>query len=74
MPAARPQEHDLVALLVDIPEHDLSAGDTGAVVHCYPQAEAFEVEFLDAGGKTKAVATLEGHQILKLNWAPVNIP
>jgi hypothetical protein len=71
MATALPKEHDIVALLVDLPDHHLSAGDTGAVVHCYRQAEAFEVEFLDASGKPKAVVTLKANQILKLNWSPV---
>ena len=69
MPAARPKEHDLVVLLVDLPDSNLAAVDTGAVVHCYEKADAFEVEFLDAAGKPKAVVTVEAEQILKLNWA-----
>ena len=71
MPALPPKEHDVVALLVDLPDLNLSAGDTGAVVHCYHQGNDFEVEFLDAAGRTKSVATLKGDQILKLNWTPV---
>jgi hypothetical protein len=70
MAKALPKEHDIVALLVDLPNMKLSAGDTGAVVHCYRQGDAFEVEFLDAEGKPKALATLKANQILKLNWAP----
>jgi hypothetical protein len=70
MPAAKPREHDVVALLVDLPDYALAAGDTGAVVHVYPQGNAYEVEFLDPNGKTRVVATLEAHQLLKLNLAP----
>ena len=69
MPAARPKEHDVVALLVDLPDHSLAAGDTGAVVHCYDKADAFEVEFVDATGKPKAIVTVEAKHVLKLNWA-----
>ncbi len=62
------REHDIVAILADAPDLGLSAGDTGAVVHCYPQGSAYEVEFVEVTGRTKAVVTLEARQLLKLNW------
>jgi hypothetical protein len=74
MAARKPSEHDVVALLVDAPDHGLSAGDTGTVIHCYKNAEAYEVEFLDASGRTRAIATLEASQLLKLNLSPVAAP
>ena len=70
MPAIRPREHDVVALLVDLPQYNLAAGDTGAVVHVYSQVEAYEVEFMDLQGRTKAVVTLEPQQLLRLNLTP----
>ena len=71
MPATLPQEHDIVALLVDRPDLGLSAGDTGTVVHGYANRQAFEVEFMDESGITKAVSTVLADQILKLNWVAV---
>ena len=65
-------ELDLVALTRDIPEHGLQSGDVGAVVHCYEDGAALEVEFVTAAGGTIAVLTLgsadvrpmQGKQIL----------
>jgi hypothetical protein len=51
-------ELDMVALTRDLPEHNLVTGDVGAVVHCYSEGKAFEVEFVTAAGKTVAVVTL----------------
>lgn len=39
------QELDTIVLTHDIPEHGLKHGDIGAVVHCYKDDTAFEVEF-----------------------------
>ena len=39
------REHDMVALTRDVPEIGLKAGAMGAVVHIYPRAVAYEVEF-----------------------------
>jgi len=64
------QEHDLVALTQNRPEPDLHAGDVGAVpMHrdCYPDAAAFEVEFVDDHGRTKCVATIPAAEVMKLN-------
>jgi hypothetical protein len=71
MPAKIPVEHDIVALLVDLPSEGLAVGDTGTVVHCYPNNRAYEVEFMDDAGRTKAIATVEASQVLKLNWVAV---
>ncbi len=51
-------ELDLVVLTHDRAEHDLQRGDVGAVVHRYGDGQAFEVEFVTAGGTTVAVLTL----------------
>ena len=61
------KEHDVVTVTVDVPAHGLSAGDVGAIVHCYPDQNAYEVDFLDDQGRSKGVATLSGSQLLRLN-------
>ena len=52
------RELDTVVLTHDVPEHGLKKGDVGAVVHCYADHTAFEVEFVTAEGKTIAVLTV----------------
>ena len=49
---------DTVVLTRDIPDHGLKRGDVGAVVHCYADGEAWEVEFVTAEGVSVAVLTL----------------
>ena len=49
---------DIVALTHDIAENGLKQGDIGAVVHCYKDETAFEVEFVSVDGKTIALLTL----------------
>jgi len=71
VPSETLREFDVVALLQDMPANQLSAGDVGAIVHCYGTGNAYEVEFLDAAGKTRAVVTVEARQLLKLNGASV---
>jgi len=61
------QEADIVVLKRDFPEYGLKEGDIGAVVHCYREAAAFEVEFVTAQGDTVALLTLRlvlGQEIL----------
>lgn len=52
------RELETVVLRHNVPEHGLKKGDVGAVVHCYADRAAFEVEFVTAEGKTVAVLTL----------------
>jgi hypothetical protein len=52
------KELSLVVLTHSIPDHSLVAGDVGTVVHVYPEAKAYEVEFMTGAGKTIAVLTL----------------
>lgn len=52
------RELEAVVLTHDIEEHGLKQGDIGAVVHCYSDGAAFEVEFVTAEGKTVALLTL----------------
>lgn len=56
-------EHDAVVLTAPIVEHGLQAGDAGAVVHAYPEAQAFEVEFTAGDGSTVAVVTVEANGV-----------
>jgi hypothetical protein len=57
------QELDVVSLTRDIPEENLKKGETGTVVHCYRDGEAFEVEFIDSRGMTIALLTLPNRDV-----------
>lgn len=52
------RELDTVVLTHDINKDGLKRGDVGAVVHCYRDGSAFEVEFVTAEGRTIALLTL----------------
>ncbi len=65
------QELDLVVLTHDIESHGLKAGDVGAVVHCYDDDAAFEVEFVTAEGKTVALLTLAEADIRPISHAEI---
>jgi uncharacterized protein DUF4926 len=60
-------EHDVVALIEDRPADGLHKGDVGAVVHCYRTADVYEVEFIDEHGHSKILASIPGHQLIRLN-------
>jgi hypothetical protein len=53
------KELDVVALTRNIPEHGLPKGSQGAVVHCYNDEQAFEVEFVAESRETLALLTLK---------------
>lgn len=57
------RELDTVVLTRDLPEYGLNRGDIGAVVHCYEDDAAFEVEFVTGRGETVAVVTLESKDV-----------
>ena len=61
------REHDVVTVMVDVPQQGVTRGDVGAIVHCYAGRDVYEVEVLDEGGRSKGVATLSGAQLLRLN-------
>ena len=61
------QEHNVVALTVNRPQDDLRMGDVGAVVHCHKDTDMYEVEFLDAEGKSKCVAIVSVSEVMRLN-------
>jgi len=60
------RELDTVVLAHDIEKSGLKQGDLGAVVHCYADGAAFEVEFVTAEGRTVAVLTLTDEDIRPL--------
>jgi Domain of unknown function (DUF4926) len=61
---------DVVALLDDKPSEGLSAGQVGTVVEVFAP-DTFEVEFLDANGKTVALAELKRSELLVLKHEAV---
>lgn len=60
-------EHKQIVLTNNLPEHDLKAGDVGVIVHIYPNAVAYEVEFFTLDGHTVDVITVEANQIRAVN-------
>ena len=69
-----PREYDVVRLLRALPEHDLPIGATGTVVidhsmHSTATSPAYEVEFVDADGFTRAVVTVPRDD-LEVTWRP----
>ncbi len=57
------EEHDIIVLTDDLLEHGLKAGKRGTVVHVFPGAEAYMVEFFSPAGNTIAVAYTERTQV-----------
>jgi hypothetical protein len=53
------KELDVIILTHDIQEHGLKKGSEGAIVHCYQDGQAFEVEFVDKLGDSLVLLTLE---------------
>jgi hypothetical protein len=61
------QLHDVIALLVDLPERNLRRGQVGTVVeHLDP--DVYEVEFSDDDGRTYATLALRSDQIMVLHY------
>jgi hypothetical protein len=59
----RYHEHEIIRLLVDLPEHGLKKGEIGVIVVAFDRPnEAYEVEFVDKDGKTKVQTVLLPHQ------------
>jgi len=61
------RELDIVVLTHDIEEYELKQGDIGAVVHCYTDDNAFEVEFVTAEGRAVAVLTLSSEEVRSMS-------
>lgn len=54
--------YDVVALLEDLPEHNLKRGQVGTLVEEW-EPGVFEVEFADTNGVTYALVTLRAKQL-----------
>jgi hypothetical protein len=69
----KPNEYDVVRLLMPMPEHHLLAGATGTVVFDHTKfgdsvrPPAYEVELTDRAGKTVAVVTVP-EEALEVTW------
>ncbi|OBI05082.1 hypothetical protein A5679_14145 [Mycobacterium scrofulaceum] len=67
----------MIRLLRPLPEHDLPAGFRGTVVMDYSKGAnanlppAYEVEFADADGITRALVTFTEHD-LEVVWRPTS--
>lgn len=61
-----------VALLEDLPTDGLVRGQVGAVVEAL-DADHYEVEFVDASGRTYGLATLARDQIMPLVHESVKV-
>jgi len=61
------KELETIVLSRNLPEHGLSRGDIGAVVHSYKSGESYEVEFVNGRGKTIALVTLEAKNVRPMN-------
>jgi hypothetical protein len=61
---------DVVALTEDLPEKGLARGQVGTVVEELAP-DVFEVEFCDNEGRTYALLSLRGSQLLVLRYQPV---
>jgi Domain of unknown function (DUF4926) len=67
------KEHDVIALLVNIPEQGLRRGDVGTVVEVFEQTDAhpagFIVEFVDEAGAVHAhVDITDAAQVMRLHF------
>ncbi len=63
---------DVVALTVDLPQHNLWRGQVGTVVEILANGAAFEVEFSDRGGRTYESLGLRPDQIMVLRFEPAS--
>lgn len=61
--------YDMVALLEDLPEHDLKRGQVGTIVEEW-EPGVYEVEFADTNGVTYAMVALRADQLMTLYWHP----
>ena len=61
---------DVVALTVDLPEHNLSRGQVGTVVEVLKHGAAYEVEFSDRNGRTYQSLGLRPDQLMVLHYEP----
>jgi hypothetical protein len=67
------KELDRVALVVDLPEHRLKAGDVGTVVDIAGAGEQYTLEFLTLDGDTFAVVPVHRTQVRSLKSKEVTL-
>ena len=61
-----------VIATANFPEHGVLAGDVGAIVEVYvTPAPAYDVEFVNPDGSTRALLTLAPHQVRRLSPSDV---
>lgn len=63
------KNHDVIALLEDLPQHNLKRGQVGTIVEEW-EPGVFEVEFADTHGVAYAMVALRADQIMLLRWQP----
>lgn len=63
---------DVVALLEDMPEHELPRGQVGTVVEVLAP-DVFEVEFSDTNGQSYAMFAVKADQLIRLNYRPPKV-
>jgi len=67
-----PKLLDTVIATVNIPDHKILAGDLGTIVEVYTRPTlAYEVEFVNVDGSTRALVTLAPDQIRRLAQSDV---
>jgi hypothetical protein len=59
-------ELERVALIDDLPEHGLKAGDIGMIAHIYGDHSGYEVEFVTLSGELVALVSVYPSQIRPL--------
>jgi hypothetical protein len=64
---------DVVALTVDLPEHNLWRGQVGTVVEILADGKAFEIEFCDSEGRTYRSLGLRPDQMMVLHYEPLPV-
>ncbi len=63
---------ETVIATVNLPDHNVLAGDIGSIVEIYTSpSRAYEVEFVNSDGTTRALLTLAPDQVRRL--APADV-
>jgi hypothetical protein len=63
---------ETIIATANFPEHQVLAGDLGTIVEIYHQPRlAYEVEFVNPNGSTRALLTLLPEQVRRLSSADV---
>ncbi len=64
---------DVIALTIDLPEHNLRRGQVGTIVEILADGKAFEVEFSDSRGRTFESIGIKPEQMMMLHYEPAKI-